>query len=75
MRKATGCYRTYSIPGKIAALVPEFAVEDLRLSATAALVLEFAVKEPALGQNSLMMSICSSRENLHLLSTILTLVT
>ena len=27
MRKAT--YSTYSIPGKTAALVPEFAVEDL----------------------------------------------
>ena len=27
--KATGSYRTYSIPGKTAALVPEFAVEDL----------------------------------------------
>ena len=24
-----GYYRTYSIPGKIAALVPEFAMEDL----------------------------------------------
>ena len=29
VRKATGSYRTCSIPGKIAALVPEFAVEDL----------------------------------------------
>ena len=29
MRKATGSYHTYSIPGKTAALVPEFAVEDL----------------------------------------------
>ena len=29
MRKTTGSYRTYSIPGKPAALVPEFAVEDL----------------------------------------------
>ena len=29
MRKATGSYRTYSNPGKTAALVPEFAVEDL----------------------------------------------
>ena len=27
MWKATGGYRTYSIPGKAAALVPEFAVE------------------------------------------------
>ena len=27
--KATGSYRTYSIPSKTAALVPEFAVEDL----------------------------------------------
>ena len=29
MRKATGSYRTYSVPGKTATLVPEFAVEDL----------------------------------------------
>ena len=29
MRKATGSYLTYSIPGKTAALVSEFAVEDL----------------------------------------------
>ena len=29
VRKATGSYRTYSIPGKTTALVPEFAVEDL----------------------------------------------
>ena len=28
-RKATGSYRTYSIPGKNAALVAEFAVEDM----------------------------------------------
>ena len=27
-----GSYRTYSIPGKAAALVPEFAVEDLPLA-------------------------------------------
>ena len=31
-----GSYRTYSIPGKTAALVPEFAVEDLPLGRTAA---------------------------------------
>ena len=29
MRKATERYRTYSIPGKTAALVPEFEVEVL----------------------------------------------
>ena len=29
MLNATGSYRTYSIPGKTAALVPEFGVEDL----------------------------------------------
>ena len=29
VRKATGSYRTYSIPCKTAALVTEFAVEDL----------------------------------------------
>ena len=29
VQKATGSYCTYSIPDKIAALVPEFAIEDL----------------------------------------------
>ena len=29
VQKATGSYRTYSILGKTAALVPEFAVDDL----------------------------------------------
>ena len=29
LRKATASYRAYSIPGKTATLVPEFAVEDL----------------------------------------------
>ena len=29
VRKETGSYRTYSVPGKTAALVPEFAVKDL----------------------------------------------
>ena len=29
VRKSTGNYRTYSIPGKTAALVPQFVVEDL----------------------------------------------
>ena len=29
VRKATESYRTYSIPGKTAALVPEFALDDL----------------------------------------------
>ena len=38
------------IPGKTAALVPEFAVEDLHLSRTAALVPEFAVKDLPLGR-------------------------
>ena len=27
--ESNGSYRTYSIPGKIATLVPEFAVKDL----------------------------------------------
>ena len=32
MQKAMGSYRTYSIPRKGPALVPEFAVEDLPLA-------------------------------------------
>ena len=31
VRKAMGIYRIYSIPGKTATLVPEFAVEELPL--------------------------------------------
>ena len=34
MWKAKGGYRTYSIPSKAAALVPEFAMEDLPLGRT-----------------------------------------
>ena len=41
------------IPGKPAALVPEFAVEDLPLGRTVVLVPEFAVKDLP-GQNTLM---------------------
>ena len=50
MRKAAGSYRTYSIPGKTAALAPEFAVEDLPLGRTVALVPEFTVKDLPLGR-------------------------
>ena len=50
MRKATGSYRPYSITGKIATLVPEFAVEDLSLGRTTALVPEIAVKDVPLGR-------------------------
>ena len=52
MQKAMGSYYTYSIPGKIAALVPEFAVEDLL---SAELQLSSCSVGPALGQNTLMM--------------------
>ena len=38
------------IPSKAAALVPEFAVEDLPLGRTAALVPEFTVKDLLLGR-------------------------
>ena len=55
MRKATGSYCTYSIPGKTAALVPEFATEDLPLGRFAALVPEFAVKDMPLGRIMMIM--------------------
>ena len=45
MRKATGSYRTYSIPGKTAALVPEFEVEDLPSAELQAWVPALAVKD------------------------------
>ena len=55
VRKATESYRTYSIPGKSTALVPDFAVEDLPLGRTSAYVPALAVKDLSLGQNTLMM--------------------
>ena len=45
-----GSHRTYSILDKTAALVPEFAVEDLTLGRTAALIPEFEVKDLPLGR-------------------------
>ena len=57
MRKATGSYRTYSIPGKTSALVPEFAVEDLPLGRTTAQVPELAVKDLPLGRTLMMMKL------------------
>ena len=53
MRKATGSYVTYSIPGKTAALVSEFAVEDL---ASAEMQPRFS-EGPELGQSTLIMII------------------
>ena len=61
MRKTKGSYRIYSIPGKTAALVPEFAVEDLPSAEPTCLrqncSLGFCAcsEGPALGQNTLMM--------------------
>ena len=49
MRKATGSYYTYSIPGKTAALVPEFAVEHLS-SEKCSQVPVLAVKDLPLGK-------------------------
>ena len=45
-----GSYRTYSIPGKTATLVPQFAAEDLPLKRAATLVPDFAVKDLPLGR-------------------------
>ena len=44
-RKATERYRTYSIPGKTAALVPEFVVEDLPSAELQPRFLRFAMKD------------------------------
>ena len=51
VQKATGSYRTYSFLVKLKPGFLSFAVEDLPLNRTAALVPEFAVKD--LGQNTL----------------------
>ena len=54
MRKTTGSYRIYSIPGKTATLLPELrAVEDLP-SAELGLGSCVCNKGPAPGQNTLM---------------------
>ena len=45
MQKAMGSYCTYSIPGKTAALVPEFVVEDVPLKRNAAYVSALAVED------------------------------
>ena len=55
MQKATENYSTYSILGKTAALVPEFAVEDLPSAELQPCVL-FCSEGPALGQNTLMIT-------------------
>ena len=57
MRKATRSYRTYSIPGKTAMLVPEFAVEDLPLGRNVASILALALKELPLGKTMTMLMI------------------
>ena len=54
MQKATVNYRTYSIPGKTAALVPEFAVEDLPSAELQPRFLRLH-EGPALGQNTVVM--------------------
>ena len=50
MRKATGCYRTYSIPSETAALVPEFAVKDPPSTELQPRFLALAVKNLSLGR-------------------------
>ena len=45
MRKETGSYRTNSIPGKTAALVPEIAVEDLHSAELQPWFIVVAVKD------------------------------
>ena len=56
VQKATGSYRTYSIPGKTLDLVPEFVVEDLPSAELEPWVL-LCSEGPSLGQNTLMMMI------------------
>ena len=81
MRKETGSQRTYSIPGKTAALVPEFAEEDLPSSELQPRYLRLHSRT-CLGKNTLMMMmmmmmmmmiINSFLEYLHYITTILTL--
>ena len=48
--ESNGKHHTYSIPGKTAALVAKFVVEDLHLDRTATLIRAFAVKDLPLGR-------------------------
>ena len=52
MRKTTGSYPTYSIPGKSAALVPEFEVENLPSAELHSLGFSACSEGPAFGQNT-----------------------
>ena len=54
--KATGCYRTYLVPGKTAALVPEFA-EKTCLRQNCSLGSCVCSEKPALGNNTLITQI------------------
>ena len=56
VRKATGNYRIYSIPGKNAALVPEFAVKTC-LRQNCSLGFCACSEGLTLGQNTLMISL------------------
>ena len=55
LRKATGSYRTYSVPGKTAVLVSEFAVEELPSAELQVLDSGVCSERPAVVQNTLMM--------------------
>ena len=55
VRKVMGSYRTYYIPRKTAALVPEFAVDDLP-SAELQPRSCVGIKGPALGQKTMMVT-------------------
>ena len=48
-----GSYRTYSIPSKTAALVPEFALEDLPSAELQPRFLALAVKDLPLRENKI----------------------
>ena len=50
------------VPSKTATSIPEFAVKDMPLGRTAALVLEFCSERPDLGQNTLMMIMMNKTE-------------
>ena len=54
------------IPSETAALVPEFAMEDLPLGRIAALVPEFAVKDLSLGRTLMMMMMMIYVQYIHI---------
>ena len=70
VRKATGSYCTYSIPSKTAALVPEFAVEDLPSAELQPRFLRLQWRNLKIQQNSVLVSLKAHFKQWHVCAKI-----